>query len=401
MIGYEVKKIFRKPSGKVALVLFTLLAAVVCYSVTHGYDVCWYYGSEQELTGHSAAQKLRQAQGEWTGTLDRDMLERALAFLKESDFYERQGANQIRGLLNRSFQTRFQYQAGDYYIAETVQPEQLSSFYENRVTLLKQWLYEEEQGDNNGFFHYTQQEKEFLVQRMAALETPIQVGHILGWEQAAVAVGSFSAYGAGILGYLLSGMFSNEAGWKTDSVFYTTRYGRRKGTAAKLLAGFFITTALYWAFTLTAGGSVLLFLGAEGGRCPVQADNRHWFSIYQMTFSERFLGVLLSCYLGWLFVTAAVMLVGAKWSSAALGAVLPVLLIIGPAALWEILPEKLLQLLPTGLFTLFNDLACLHVYTVFGRVLTPIPVVLTLYAGLTALFAWLCYRSYRRKQLSG
>lgn len=60
-----------------------------------------------------------------------------------------------------------------------------------------------------------------------------------------------------ILGFLVTGIFSNEFSWKADAIFFTAVYGRNKAVAAKIKAGFTIVTAVYWAVMLPF---VLIFI---------------------------------------------------------------------------------------------------------------------------------------------
>ena len=60
-----------------------------------------------------------------------------------------------------------------------------------------------------------------------------------------------------ILGFLVTGIFSNEFSWKADTIFFIAVYGRNKAVAAKIKAGFTIVTAVYWAVMLPF---VLIFI---------------------------------------------------------------------------------------------------------------------------------------------
>ncbi|MBO5500632.1 MAG: hypothetical protein J6A48_01270, partial [Clostridia bacterium] len=53
-----------------------------------------------------------------------------------------------------------------------------------------------------------------------------------------------------ILGYLVSGIFSNEFKWKADAVYFTTCYGRNKAVASKIKAGALLVSVLYWGSVL-------------------------------------------------------------------------------------------------------------------------------------------------------
>lgn len=400
MIRYEIKKILGRTSSKVALLLLALLVVSFCYTATHDESVSWYDGQNQtDTVGYSATRKLREAQKEWAGVLDEEMLQNVLTFLKQTSNEEKkQGASHIRRLLNRSYQQSWQYQYMDYYNAENVQSDQLSQFYDNRVMLLKEWLYDESNAYNNGFYTFSDKEKEYLKNRMDSLDTPIQVDWFMGWQQASRAASSIALFGIIILGYLLSGVFSNEIRWKADSIYYSTIHGRRKGSMAKIKAGLLLTTVLYWGVTVISSVYVLTYLGMDGANCPIQSYYKYWFSIYDMTFFQRYLLIILTGYLGWLFVASLVMYLSAKSGSAAVPVIAAPLLIIAPMALSNgISNTKLLELLPHQLFSLFGNMQSLTVYTVFGKVITPVPIVLVFYTCVTVFMIFLSYREYRYK----
>lgn len=98
LIRYEIKKILGRTSSKVALLLLALLVVSFCYTATHDESVSWYDGQNQtDTVGYSATRKLREAQKEWAGVLDEEMLQNVLTFLKQTSNEEKkQGASHIR-----------------------------------------------------------------------------------------------------------------------------------------------------------------------------------------------------------------------------------------------------------------------------------------------------------------
>ena len=57
-------------------------------------------------------------------------------------------------------------------------------------------------------------------------------------------------YGSILMAFLVAGIFANESRWKTDSVYFSTEQGRKRGVIAKLSAGFLLTTVVYWTLML-------------------------------------------------------------------------------------------------------------------------------------------------------
>lgn len=413
MVRYEIRKALLRPSCQIALLLLLILAGQCCCQVLNGTESAYWLGDDgQTETGPAAMKKLRQAQKEWSGTLDEELLQRALAELKEakaegenhpedSDDTSRriQGLQNIRMLLNWSFKESYTWEYEDYFLAEKIQPEQLSDFYENRTSQLKDWLYDE---SGTAYTSFSEAEKQYMIQCYEALETPFQVGYTSGWDMAFRVSYYIILYGSILMAFLVAGIFANEARWKADSVYFSTKLGREKGIASKLAAGFLLTTAVYWSVLLTVNGVTLSLMGFEGGNCPIQADWHFWNRIYNITFSQRSALALADGYLLWLFLSALVMLVSAVSGSLSLSVSVPTLLMLGASLLehrgYMDGATKILALLPHKMTTVYmND--PLVLYTVFGEVMPSITVQRILYASLTVLMAVGCCRVFQRKQV--
>ncbi|MFR1232714.1 MAG: hypothetical protein ACLSCQ_03535 [Evtepia gabavorous] len=89
-------------------------------------------------------------------------------------FHRQQAFEAIRDLLNSAYSEDFQ--AFDYFTADTLTPEDAPDFYANRVRLLQQWL-------EDNAFAFSQAEQNYLVQQYQALETPMYVDYTTGWQQ--------------------------------------------------------------------------------------------------------------------------------------------------------------------------------------------------------------------------
>lgn len=404
MVYFELKKILGKTGSKIALLLLAAVVAMMCYIQTHekSSQICWANEQGDFEIGFSSSRKLREAQKEWSGVLDENMLRRVLSFLKQHpDFHERQGANQIRALLNCSYQKKYKYTPDDYFNAEKVESSQVDQFYQNREALMHQWLYDDSDPYNNGFDLYSDREKEFLMDRIRTLETPLQIDSIMGWHQATKAAVGVSTIGVIILGYLLTSIFTDECRWKTEAVFFSTLYGRKQAVKAKIKAAFLLTTVLYWSTTFLSGIYLFAYFGFDGYSCPIQIESKYWFSIYHLNFLQRYLLVIGSNYLGWLFMASLVMLLSAACKASVFPVIAPVFLNIIPMWLMgtsDVLP-KVLKLFPTSLFTLFLEMSDMTVYSIGGIVTTAVPILMLLYTSLTLLFTWTAYHIFCIKKI--
>ena len=217
MLRYELCKLFARPSGKAALLLLAVLVAVSTFFACH---VRYTDEEGQTQYGLSAVRQLRADQKAWAGPLDEAQLRRAIqanldvrtspdaqsedVVRQDMAFHRQQAFEAIRDLLNSAYSEDFQ--AFDYFTADTLTPEDAPDFYANRVRLLQQWL-------EDNAFAFSQAEQNYLVQQYQALETPMYVDYTTGWQQ----FYEFSPTVIIILClfacFLVSGIFSQEGQW--------------------------------------------------------------------------------------------------------------------------------------------------------------------------------------------
>ena len=413
MLWYEIKKVLLRPSCQIALLLVLLLAGRFCIQVMWGSESAYWVNENGEVeTGYAAMQKLRAAQMEWSGKLDQELLEKALTELRQAErervdhpedpdysYKKCQGLQNIRMLINNAFKSSYIWKYDDYYLAETLNLEQLPHFYENRIKQLEEWLYDE---TSSGYRAFSEQEKQYLIHCYESLETPFEVSYTTGWDMAFRISSYIILYGSIIMAFLTSGIFANENRWKTDSVYFSTELGRKRGAAVKLATGFLLTTVVYWSILLTVNLITLSLMGFEGGNCPIQTDYHNWNRIYNISFFQRCVLSLADGYLLWMFLSAFVMLVSAVTGSVSLATTIPSLLMLGADFLdrrgyaEEVM--NLLTLLPHKMTIAYGNTPFV-LYSVFGRIVTPITIQRILYSSLIVLMAVICYQVFQRKQI--
>lgn len=287
MFRYELKKVFSKPSSKIALVL---LAAMLCITCWFAADVSYVNESGETEHGFAAVRQLREEQKAWAGILDEAKLRQVIAEnqrinetpqaqskdARESDiaYSWRQGISEIRDLINYAYAEEFR--TYDYYRADTVTEDDAADFYTNRIMLLKAWLADEAEEQ------FSQPEKEYLIRQYEELDTPFVYDYMKGWTQLFEYAPTVVMIVVLVLGYLVSGIFSSEFRWKSDAIFFAAVYGRNRAVSAKVKAGVAIVTVVYWFVVLLYSGVVLLYLGADGAACPVQADFSGWKCFYHI-----------------------------------------------------------------------------------------------------------------------
>ena len=106
--------------------------------------------------------------------------------------------------------------------------------------------------------------------------------------------------------FLVSGIFSNEFSWKSESIFFSTKYGRDRGTRAKIMAGFIVVSAIYFIVISLYSLVVLGCIGSQGGNVMIQTGFWHWKSFYNITYMQLYLLTVIAGYIGTVILPVSV-----------------------------------------------------------------------------------------------
>lgn len=408
MFRYEMKKVFSKRSSKIAILLLMVIVGITCWFAM---DVSFVNEKGETEKGYAAVRHLRKAQKEWAGMLDEEKLRRVIEEnnrinatpqansnnLTDSEivYSQKQGIDEIRSLFNKSYAEDFR--SYDYYSADSLNAKDVNVFYENRITLLKDWL------SNDAKDQFSDKEKEYLIKQYESLETPFFYNYTKGWTQALEYSPTVIMLTMLILGFLVTGIFSNEFSWKADAIFFTAVYGRNKAVAAKIKAGFTIVTAVYWVAILLYSGVLFSYLGIDGTVCPIQVSLFGWKCFYNIQIGQAYLLAMMGGYIGCLFISFLTMFLSAKTKSAVLAVMLPFVLIFIPSFLGNIessLVSKILGLLPDRLLQVSTAITYFDLYEVGNKVIGAVPVLLVLYAVLAILLLPVIYQEFCHKQIN-
>lgn len=407
MIRYELKKIFSRNSGRMALGLLLGFLVLVSYLAIH--EVRYINEKGDTEYGIAAVRKLKELKKEWAGPLDEEKLKAVLAEnarinatpeWKSGDLQENETAyGWKQGFLDISRLMIYDYcgfNDYNYEIVNTLKPDEMAEFYPNRIANLEEWLAGEGKDELN------EKEKAFLREKYGELETPILYDSMEGWTQ-------FFAYSPMILmlltlvlGFLCAGIFSCESRYKADSIFYSAYYGRNRAVRAKLQAGLLMVTVIYWAVMLLYSGIVLGILGFDGADCPIQASGAGWKSCYNITNFQEYLMIMVGGYVGCLLIQTVTMLVSAVSRSAMLAVVIPFVLIFLPSFLSDInvsFIRKLLGLLPDQLLQMNMVVRYFNLYEIAGNIYRAGELLPILYVVLVLVIVPVIYRMYRRVQM--
>ena len=413
MVRYELKKIFGSFGGKVTLVLYAAVVVLSCWLAAAGelnVGSVWVNEQGSRETGPAAVKKMQAARAEWTGWLNQDMLTRAVQEnarinatpqaqsndVRQNDiaFGWKQGFDPIRELINRSYSPGFRHY--DYYTADGITAIDEHTFYSNRVKLVREWLNDK---SDVGESTFTQQEKDYIISQYESLQTPFYMEYHDGWYQLLEKGMFILMMGVLILSFALSGIFSGEFKWKADALYFSTTYGRTKGTSAKIKAGLLLITLLYWVGILVYSLFTLTYLGFGGGNTVIQV--RLWKSLYNITMRQAWVLAVSCGYLGNLFLGILTMLISAKTKSAAVAVSMPFVVIFIPVILQGTVDalSTFASFMPSTLLEFYQHLSTFDLVTVFGKVFRVADLCIPLYGLLTLILIPILYREYRTKQI--
>ena len=413
MLRYELKKIFGTFGGKLALLLYAAIIALSCWLSSTGAlntGTEWVNGQGEHEAGISAIQKMQDAQNEWKGYIDQEMLTKVIREntrinataegqsnkSKQSNiaYSWKQGFIPIRELINRSYSSGFR--SYDYYRADGISVIKEETFYANRIRQLKDWLYDK---NDVAFDLYTENEKQYIISQYEALDTPFYFEYHDGWYQLLENGGSIPSLGILILGFLIAGIFSNEFKWKADAVYFSTLQGRNKATASKIKAGLLLVTIMYWSGMLIYSFVTLGYLGFGGARCVVQF--RVWKSLYNITMWQAWVLTLISGYIGNMFLAALTMFISARSRSSVIAVTTPFIIMFIPSFLQGMADwlDTVVTMMPVSLLEYYQHLGTFSLITIFGKVFRVTDVYIPLYTCLTFVLIPMIHLTFRKKQL--
>lgn len=406
MLRYELKKIFGRTGGKIALIVLAIGLAVICYSAT--LQVSYTDENGDSHTGPTAARDLRDAKNEWAGPIDAEALTRAInenqRIITSADYnsddiqrqnmayHESQGYETIRSLIAQTYDGFNEY---NYYRIDTLTPGETGQLYELRVQNLKEWLARPD-------ISFSPAEADFLVNQYEAMETSLYYEYNDGWDTLIYYAPTLVMFLLFVIIFLVSGIFPSEHRLKANAIFFSTKLGRGKAVRAKLLSGLVTTTVIYWAAIAIYTVVGLALLGADGAGGAFQLLK--WKAFYNLTIGQTYALAVLGGYVGILFLSLLAMIVSALTRSQVVAVIVPYVLVLAAnfanslLSSWEVLPS-ILGLLPDQLLQVAQVLDDFNLYTLFGHVVGAVPLLFLLYSALSLALIPLVYRVYRKSQV--
>ena len=402
MLFFEIKKVFSKFKNKIAMVLLLIILIVTSILTMNRVEYMDTDGGRS--SGAAAARKLRAEQNQWTGYLTEDVFTDVIlenkqinsspeAFsediMEQDKIYARkQGISDISNLMNYAFSEWRDY---NYYIIDNLSAKEAKQVYQKRISSLKGYL---ESGEET----FPDAQKKFLIERYENLKTPFYYEYFGGWSALLQNISTFLLMLALVIGFLVSGIFSDEFQIKADSIFFSSKLGRSKAVVSKVSAGFLIATVSYAVFVFFYTAIVLLMLGADGANCPIQLDL--WRSAYNITFLQAYLLIVAGGYVGTLFAAILAMIVSAASRSTTTAVIVPFLILCAFPFLSRIITlPGVCSFFPDQLLEVYITVKEFNLVELGGKVMSVATVIIPAYLALCLVLLPALYQVYRKSQV--
>lgn len=402
MLKFEIKKVFSKPKNKIAVIL--LFVVLVVTSILTINRVEYVDENGNHSVGITASRNLRKAKNKWAGYLTEDTLCKVLEentainnskealsddIVEQDKAYAKyQGIAGIVDVINSAFSEFRDYNP---YAANSVSADEVGTIYERRISTLKNWM-------DSGEETFTEEEQKFLIQQYENLKTPFYYEYADGWAALLQNISTFILILALVIGFFVSGIFSDEFQTKADSIFFSAKLGRNKGVLSKMGAGIMIVSVFYIVFVILYTAIVLLVLGADGANCPIQLDL--WRSVYNVTFLQAYLFIVSGGYVGTLFASLLAMLVSSVTRSTTTAIIVPFIILCAFPFLSRIITlPQLCLFFPDQLLEVYVDMKESGLVNLGGKVTTVAAFIIPLYTVICFVLQPILYRSYSKAEV--
>lgn len=315
LTGFELQKLIRRKStlfGLIGFLIVSLLSTVVPVFQEESYDA---NGSVKGFAAIAREKSYAHSfKGELTPAVFSQTIEQYQAILHESahssgeaaegdasgisdeTFFRLYPLSPVLDYLRKGFSPVNGY---DYYVIDTLTPEQAASFYDQRTMVIQQSLNHPPEGVS-----YSEDAKATFLGMNEQIADPMKFDYSRGWSLLLENLGFFFLVACFILSVCTAPVFAGEYQSGADAIILSTRYGRSKLIWAKIKASFLFASGMFLLGWLMALTSSVLVYGASGWDSPLQMiAPGYLLSPYPMTVLSAF---LFTTFIGWLACLAMV-----------------------------------------------------------------------------------------------
>lgn len=231
------------------------------------------------------------------------------------------------------------------------------------------------------------------------MKTPLYYEDYDGWKSALHYAQTIVMLVMLVSAFLVSGIFPNEFSWKADSIFFSTKYGRDRGTRAVYSRAYSSNGYLLDDYCFIFSHCIRLSW-FDGGNVMIQTGFWYWKSFYNITYMQLYLLTIVSGYIGTLFCLLLSMLISAKTHTAVVAVTIPFAILVLPLFLSNfhflkgtlgVFPDQLLQI--NEIINIFN------LYQIGGKIVGSIPIMMVIYPILSVTLLPIIYCTYHKTEI--
>ena len=297
LVKFELKKLFTKKMNIIVIIICLILVTILF--ALSGIDFIATDEAGNNYKGQNAIDLRKEQINKISGVLTNERITQEIEDLQElkenpdnlvvnsygeEDFSREVYNGYLDNRLNLLANINKVYAGySSSYIDEilNLDLENTENFYQLRGKTIENALNQNYSGNT-----YTEQEKEYWLEKSSEVEEPFKYDFYYGWSN------TFNSYQMMIITIIavcicLSSIFSGEYQSGADNIILTSKYGKSKAITAKIIASYIFATIIFVVYLLFAVGSIFLMFGTSGWNLPIQIMNI--LSIYPLTFLGAFL----------------------------------------------------------------------------------------------------------------
>lgn len=237
--------------------------------------------------------------------------------------------------------------------------------------------------------------RKYLKKQYQKVHEPFEYAPAESWKTMGLYATTYSMILLIVISFFAAGLFSEEFRLGADSIFFSTKMGRSKGTKIKIVTGLIMSTIIYWGTMLVL--SIISFgvMGISGASSPIQIEDS--YCMYAYTFIQRYMVILISGYVGVMLAVVIAMLVSAKTHSQVLAMCFPLLLFILSPFIGRVLPfREFFNITPDQLINVYNCIKLPILYQFRETVVMQIPMLMTMYSIVAIMLIPFIYMSFSK-----
>ena len=390
LVGFEYKKIFKRKSAIIALIL--VIVAVCISPLTVFFGTTYVDGEPFESQYQAMIKDHEYARALSGRVIDENIMSETKDAYSKITSDDRFGITQEYQLYARPYHEIF-WMLNAVYDTDDLKgltEEDMRNFYQARHDMMATKI---------NYMTISDAAKEKLIKLDSEIITPFSFEYTGGFISLFGSINTLGIVCALALAICLAPMFAGEYSSRTDQMILSSKLGKTKQVSAKLFTAISLFVVL---FAILVSISIILvasIYGLGGANAPIQLLS---ISItYPLTMLQNVLIFILSTFLGTFLIVAVTLLLSSNFRSP-FGVIIvvsvllfvPVMIYVPETNVWL---HNLFNLLPTNMMTEWG-ISNRVVFDLFGLIIVPyvfLPIFATIASVAMLPFVRRAFRNHQ------